>query len=83
MVRGAYHTLTDGTPLNHDVPLIYDDLLWRKDVPLKVLIFAWRLFRNRLPTKDNLFRQGIIHMEDQLCVGGCGLQETNDYLFLN
>jgi len=29
--------------------------LWHKDVPLKVTLFAWRLFRNRLPTKDNLF----------------------------
>jgi len=72
-VRGAYRYLTDGTPLHHDVPLISGYLLWRKDVPLKVSIFVWRLFRNRLPTKDNLFHRGIIHMEDQMCVGGCGM----------
>ena len=82
-VRGAFRTLTNGAPLNHDVHLFYDDLLWRKDVPLKVLIFACRLFRNRLPTKVNLFRRGIIQYEDQMCVGGCGVQETNEHLFLN
>ena len=29
--------------------------LWLKQVPLKVNIFIWRLFLNRLPTKMNLF----------------------------
>jgi len=28
-------------------------------------------------------RRGIVLFEDQLCVGGCGMQETNDHLFLN
>jgi len=58
-VRGAYHTLADGMPLHHDASVLYEDLLWRKDVPLKISIFAWRLFRNRLPTKVNLFRRGL------------------------
>ncbi|KAK2382490.1 hypothetical protein QL285_070021 [Trifolium repens] len=31
-----------------------DYLLWHKQVPLKVSIFAWRLLRDRLPTKANL-----------------------------
>ncbi|GAU18664.1 hypothetical protein TSUD_124970 [Trifolium subterraneum] len=30
------------------------DLIWHKHVPLKVSIVAWRLLRDRLPTKDNL-----------------------------
>ena len=30
--------------------------IWHKDVPLKVVLFAWRLFRDHLPTKDNLNR---------------------------
>jgi hypothetical protein len=74
-VRGAYRTLTDGTPTNLGVSVLSDDIFWRKDVPLKVSIFAWRLFRNRLPTKGNLFRRGIIHHDDQMCVGGCEVQE--------
>jgi len=82
-VKGAYRTLTSGTPLNPGCSFIFDDILWRKNVPLKVSIFAWRLFRNRLPTKDNLFRRGIVHYEDQMCAGGCGMQETKYHLLLN
>jgi len=62
-VRGAYRILTSGTLISHDAPLVSADLLWRKNIPLKVSVFAWRLFRNRLPTKANLFCRGVIHNE--------------------
>jgi len=78
-VRGAYRILTNRIP-SHDA--ISSNLLWHQDVPLKVSVFAWRLFRNRLPTKVNLFSKGIISHESQLCVGGCGLLETKNHLFL-
>jgi len=48
---------------------------------VKVSLLAWRLFQNRLPTKDNLFRRGIIPQEAQLCMGGCGEIETTNHLF--
>lgn len=54
-VRGAYHTLTCWTPLIPNAPLVFADLLWRKDIPLKVSVFVWRLFRDRLSTKVDLF----------------------------
>ncbi|XP_024636145.1 uncharacterized protein [Medicago truncatula] len=58
--------------------------LWQKDIPLKVVIFAWRLFRNRLPTKDNLLRRGILNNNDTcLCVAGCDSLETANHLFLH
>lgn len=65
-VRGAYCILTSGTLINHNAPLVSADLLWRKDIPLKVFIFAWRLFWNRLPTNVNLFCRGVIHNEAHL-----------------
>jgi hypothetical protein len=71
-VRWAYRILTGGTSINHNAPLVSADLLWRKDIPLKVSIFAWRLIQNRLPTKVNLFRRGVIHNEAQLCVSWYG-----------
>lgn len=58
------------------------DNMWHKHVPLKVLLFAWRLFRNLLPTKDNLLRRSIIQANFVLCVGGCGMDESADHLFL-
>ncbi|PNY01082.1 glutamate-gated kainate-type ion channel receptor subunit GluR7 [Trifolium pratense] len=34
--------------------------------------FAWRLLRDRLPTKVNLVFRGIISLEARSCVAGCG-----------
>jgi len=58
-VKGAYQLLTsvDETPATG----LFDNV-WHKHVPLKVSLFVWRLFRNRLPTKDNLVRHCILHI---------------------
>jgi len=77
---GAYRLLTDTTQINDQIPAKF---LWRKDVPLKVLVFAWRLFRNRLPSKLNLFRRGIILSAARYCVSGCSLHESKCHLFLS
>lgn len=50
---------------------------------MKVSIFSLRLFRSRLPTKVNLLRRRIIPSEAQWCVTGCGIQESENHLFLN
>ena len=57
--------------------------LWHRDVHLKVVLFAWRLFRNKLPTKDNLYRRHVLDTDAQLCVGGCGEVETSSHLLLH
>ncbi|GAU26111.1 hypothetical protein TSUD_225740 [Trifolium subterraneum] len=79
-VRGAYQLLTS----HHPIPVIdIEDLIWHKQVPLKVSILAWRLRRNRLPTKDNLENRGIITAEAQSCVAGCGALESAQHLFIS
>jgi hypothetical protein len=57
--------------------------IWHKDIPLKVVLFVWRLFRDRLPTRSNLFRRNVIDIDAQSCVGGCGLVETSTHLFFH
>jgi len=57
--------------------------IWHKDVPLKVVLFVWRLIRDRLPTKDNLHRRHVIDYDVLICVGGCGLIETSTHLFIH
>jgi len=47
-VRGAYYILTSQA---HHIGDDRGDLVWHKHVPLKVSILAWRLLRDRLPTK--------------------------------
>jgi len=57
--------------------------IWHKDVPLKVVVFVWRLFQDRLPTKDNLLRRCVIHHDARMCVAGCDLVESTPHLFLH
>ncbi|GAU21589.1 hypothetical protein TSUD_131730 [Trifolium subterraneum] len=79
-VREAYQILTS----HQSMPLAdVEDLIWHKQVPLKVSILAWRLLRNRLPTKDNLANRGIITLEAQSCVAGCGALESAQHLFIS
>jgi hypothetical protein len=77
-VRGAYNLLTIQDP--HGVEAI-SDLIWQKQVPFKVSVFAWRLIRNRLPIKDNLVICNIISHDSQFCVTGCGGLEIAHHLF--
>ena len=61
----------------------FSDAVWHKSVPLKVSICAWRLLRNRWPTKDNLWRRGIISLDSQFCVLGCGQIESANHLIIH
>ncbi|XP_039688726.1 uncharacterized protein [Medicago truncatula] len=79
-VRGAYALLTNQKEQQDS---LCEELVWHKQVPLKVSIFAWRLIRDRLPTKSNLAYRGILNSEACLCVSGCGLLEDARHLFLS
>jgi hypothetical protein len=79
-VRGAYDLLTNGDTPRMDTPM---DLVWHHQVPLKVSVFAWRIIRDRLPTKANLVVRGVIPTEATYCVSGCGHVETVEHLFLS
>ncbi|GAU46562.1 hypothetical protein TSUD_190870 [Trifolium subterraneum] len=96
-VRGAYQLLTlqDVVTLGEAETLIYqlltlqdvvtlgeiETLIWHKKVPLKVSICAWRLLRDRLPTKANLVYRGIISPKVHFCVSGCGGIKSAQHLF--
>jgi len=47
-----------------------------------VSILAWQLLRDRLPTKNNLLRRGVIQPAATYCVVGCGNDETAIHMFL-
>jgi len=57
--------------------------VWHKQVPLKVSIVAWRLLKDRLPTRSNLHRRGILPVEEASCVLGCGQVESASHLFIH
>jgi len=79
-ISETYQLLVNLVPHFHSPVL---DLNWHKNISLKVYVFAWRLLRNWLPTKDDLFRQGILNQDSQHCVSGCGVTESTNHLFLD
>ena len=56
--------------------------LWKLKIPSKAAIFAWRLIKDRLPTKDNLTRRHI-EINDSLCPFCRSQQEDAAHLFFN
>jgi len=79
-VHSVYNFLTTQLPL---VTSVLVSSLWHKDVPLKVGLLVWRLFRDRLPTKDNLFRRGVLDQNSLDCIAGCRSVESSAHLFLH
>lgn len=58
-------------------------MVWNKVVPFKASTMAWRLMWDRLPTKDNLFKQKVIRSLDAAKCSGCGAAtESADHFFL-
>ena len=80
LVQSAYNVQSAHQSVDTPVDV---KMLWQKDIPLKAVVFVWRLFRNRLPTEDNLFRHGVLNNDSCLCVAGCGSLEDVNHLFLH
>ena len=56
--------------------------LWKLKVPTKVLVFAWRLLRDRLPTKSNLHRRQV-EITDRSCPFCRSMEEDVGHLFFH
>ena len=61
----------------------FQHILWLKEVPLKVSLFAWRFLQNRIPVEENLLRRHALSINDQLCTSGRGCKEDRDNLFIS
>ncbi|XP_024636496.1 uncharacterized protein [Medicago truncatula] len=79
-VSNAYQLLT-----SQDSPQVdsVEALVWYIHVPIKVSIFAWRLLRDRLPTRTNLVHRGVLPGAAAGCLSGCGVIETSQHLFIS
>lgn len=65
---------------SNEVHLV-NSLTWSKWLPLKVNFLLWRVWLNRLPTKDNLSKRNVI-LSSNLC-NVCGSRnETLDHIFV-
>ncbi|XP_024626681.1 uncharacterized protein [Medicago truncatula] len=77
-VHSAYAYLT---AVDFNITAEFTQFLWLKPVPLKVNIFVWRLFLNRLATKDNLRKRNVLEVSNVACAALCGKEEERDHLF--
>ncbi|GAU26515.1 hypothetical protein TSUD_361480 [Trifolium subterraneum] len=59
------------------------DQIWKSPAPSKVIVFPWKLLRNRIPTKANLALRGIQVVGGSLnCVHCVGSGEDASHLFM-
>ena len=56
--------------------------LWKLKIPAKSLVFAWRLIRDRLPTKMNLSRRQVM-VNDLMCPFCGGVMEEAAHLLFS
>ena len=77
-VKSAYSYLT-AVDTNSTEDL--HNFLWLKAVPLKVNIFFWHLFLNRLVKKDNLRKRNVLDVSLESCATSCEELEDMDHFF--
>jgi hypothetical protein len=57
--------------------------LWKSPAPSKLIAFSWQLIHNRISTRDNLARCGIIRGDNpRVCVMCANSLESSRHLFL-
>ncbi|GKV42979.1 hypothetical protein SLEP1_g50328 [Rubroshorea leprosula] len=80
-VKTAYRVISSNN--GHGKAWIFKRI-WSRLVPSKVSAFAWQLIQDRIPTKINLFRRGIITDTNLVLCGLCGEStEDSNHLFIH
>ena len=79
-MKASYHYITSTSATSDRFRV---DDIWFKHISSKVSLLVWRLLRNRLLTKDNLVRRGILLPTDGACAAGCDNIESASHLFLH
>ncbi|GKD90202.1 RNA-directed DNA polymerase, eukaryota [Tanacetum coccineum] len=67
---------------DHFLPKVATATRWVKFVPIKINIFAWKLYLDRLPTRSNLLLRGV-HIPDSSCSVCASGHETSSHLFFS
>jgi hypothetical protein len=57
--------------------------IWKSAVPSKVSGFAWQLLLDRIPTRENLCKRGLLHGEENVSPLCCEEEETARHIFLH
>ncbi|XP_058756337.1 uncharacterized protein LOC131629577 [Vicia villosa] len=83
-VASCYHFL-DSIRILFGPANVHDgvfSLIWKLEVPFKIKAFGWRLFRNRLPTREMLVSRGVVlPLVNSFCIFCGNDMETMHHLF--
>ncbi|GKV35275.1 hypothetical protein SLEP1_g43574 [Rubroshorea leprosula] len=78
--KSAYKALT--MEIQRDQPGVNLQKVWIAIVPSKVSAFSWQLLQDKIPTKANLFKRGIIQNMEECKCEFCGYQmEETSHIF--
>ncbi|XP_058761871.1 uncharacterized protein LOC131635274 [Vicia villosa] len=55
--------------------------VWNKLVPHKVSVLIWRIWQNKIPSRENLVKRGILPQSQVLCPYGCSCEENIAHIF--
>ncbi|GKU90659.1 hypothetical protein SLEP1_g4626 [Rubroshorea leprosula] len=80
--KSAYQALTRDHRTVQQSPTI--SKVWQEFIPSKISVFAWQVLQDKIPTKMNLLKRGIIQdITESKCVL-CGLaSEDSNHLFIH
>ncbi|XP_058721842.1 uncharacterized protein LOC131593378 [Vicia villosa] len=83
-VSSLAHAVDNAKPLAWD-PKVIDSLkvLWDLKLPPKIKIFAWKVFIDRIPTRDQLLNRGVVNVTCPDCVMCGSCLESSSHLFFN
>jgi hypothetical protein len=84
-VRSIYRYLAGSIipPISLEPDLVRDlGFLWKSFAPSKITVFSWQLLLQRLPTKVNLAKRGVVDGEVDLLCALCPMElEKESHLF--
>jgi hypothetical protein len=68
--------------LSHSAQFVFKHI-WKTAVPSKVCVLAWQLVLDKIPTRENLCRRGILTNDANVCLLCNGVAESTRHLFLH
>lgn len=77
-VKAAYRFLMRENMVDDEARLQW---VWNRYTPLKVSAFAWKMLQNRIPTKDNLIKRGVLTGDSITCAVCSHVEESVAHLF--
>jgi hypothetical protein len=86
-VKSSVESLAKELVVVEPLPLFEGSIfakIWESPAPSKVIVFSWQLLYDRVPTKSNLAKRGVLQHGDRgNCVWCLDCIETSQHLFLH